>query len=150
MVRTVCPGLCVLKFKYSAAPTRCTTETTVGTSLPNHCLHRAYWFYFLNSLNSSCMLLCACSYLFEDFDWRLSQFPQFHLFSLSVFFLVLSCVYAFCTLCLSSFHHDNYAFVLLCSFLSTYSAASSSSFRNFLTNKFLSEEFIKIANSPPL
>ena len=40
----------------------------------------------------------------------------------------------------------------LCSvvFLSEYySAASSSSFRNFLTSKFLSEEFIKITYSPP-
>ena len=63
--------------------------------------------------------------------------------------LVLSCVYAFCTLCLSSIHHDNYAYVLLCLHLSTYSAASSSSLRNFLTHKFLSEEFIKIAYSPP-
>ena len=62
---------------------------------------------------------------------------------------VLSCVNAFCTLCLSSFHHDDYACVLLCSFLSTYSTASSSSFRNLLTSKFLSEEFIKIAYSPP-
>ena len=145
----MCPGLGVLEFKYSAAPTRCTTETTVGTGLPNHCLHQAYWFSFLNSLNSSCMLLCACSYLFEDIDWRLSQFPKFYFFSLSVFFLVLSCVYAFCTLCLFSFHPDDYACVLLCILLSTYSAASSSSLRNFLTHKFLSEEFIKIAYSPP-
>ena len=55
----------------------------------------------------------------------------------------------FCTLCLSSFHHDDHACVLLCILLSTYSAASSSSLRNFLTGKFLSEEFIKIAYSPP-
>ena len=40
-MRTVCPELGVLEFKYSAAPTRCTTETAVGTGLPNHCLHRA-------------------------------------------------------------------------------------------------------------
>ena len=33
--------------------------------------------------------------------------------------------------------------------LSTYSAAISSSLRNFLTLKFLSEEFIRIAYSPP-
>ena len=46
-------GLCVLRFKYLAAPTRCTTETTVGTGLPNHCLHQAYWFYFVNSFISS-------------------------------------------------------------------------------------------------
>jgi len=148
-MRTVCPELGVLEFKYSAAPTRCTTEIAVGIGLPNHCLHQANWFYLLNSFISSCMLLCACSYLFEDIDRRLSQFPQFHFFSQSVFFLVLSCVYAFCTLCLSSFHHDDHACVLLCLLLSTYSAASSSSLRNFLTRKFLSEEFIKIAYSPP-
>ena len=88
-------------------------------------------FYFLNSFISSFMLPCACSYLFEDFDWRLSQFPQINFFSLSVFFLVLSRVYALCTMCLSSFHHDDYTCVLLCLLLSTYSAASSSSFRNF-------------------
>ena len=63
---------------------------------------------------------------------------------------VLSCVYTFCTLCLSSFHYDDHACVLLCILLSTYSAASSSSLRNFLTRKFLCEEFIKIAYSPPL
>ena len=62
---------------------------------------------------------------------------------------VLSCVYAFCTLCLSSFHHDDYACALLCLLLSTYSTASSSSLRNFRTCKFLSEEFIQIAYSPP-
>ena len=50
---------------------------------------------------------------------------------------VLSCAYASCTLCLSSFHHDDYACILLCLLLSTYSAASSSSLRNFLTGKFL-------------
>ena len=62
---------------------------------------------------------------------------------------VLSRDYASFTLCLSSFHHDDYACVLLCLLLSTYSAASSSLLRNFLTSKFLSEEFIKIAYSPP-
>ena len=70
--------------------------------------------------------------------------------SISLVRLSSSCVYAFCTLCLFSFHHDDYACVLLCILLSTYSAASSSSLRNFLTHKFLSEEFIKIAYSPPL
>ena len=49
-------GLCVLMFKYLAAPTRRTTETAVGIGLPNHCLHQAYWCYFLNSFISS--LLC--------------------------------------------------------------------------------------------
>ena len=56
---------------------------------------------------------------------------------------VLSCAYASCTLCLSSFHHDDYACILLCLLLSTYFVASSSSLRNFLTGKFLSEEFHK-------
>jgi hypothetical protein len=67
-VRTVCLGLRVLRIKYLAAPTRRTTVTTVGAGLPNHCLHQAYWFYFLNSFISSFTVLCACSYLFEDFD----------------------------------------------------------------------------------
>ena len=48
-----------------------------------------------------------------------------------------------------SFHHDDYAVTLFCLYLSTYSIASGSSLRNFLTLKFLSEEFIKIAYSPP-
>ena len=56
---------------------------------------------------------------------------------------VLSCDYSSCTLCLSSFHHDEYACILLCLLLSTYFAASSSLLRNFLTSKFLSEEFHK-------
>ena len=55
--RTGCPGLCVLRFKYLAALTRCTAVTTVGTGLPNLCLHRANWFYFLNPFISS--LLCC-------------------------------------------------------------------------------------------
>ena len=32
-MRIVCPELCVFEFKYSAAPTRRTTVTTVETSL---------------------------------------------------------------------------------------------------------------------
>ena len=149
MVRTVCPGLGVLEFKYSAAPTRCTTETTVGTGLPNHCLHRANWFYLLNSLISSCMLLCACSYLFEDIDWRLSQFSQFNFFSLFVFILFYL-VLTLSVLCVC-FHFIMISMFMLCMHLSIYSAASSSSLRNFLTLKFISEEFIKISYSlPPL
>ena len=143
-MRTVCPGLGVLRFKYLAAPTRRTTETAVGTGLPNHWLHQAHWFYFLNSFISSllcCMLVHICV-------WRL----WLKTFSISsVQFLqsiclhpVLSRDYASCTMCLSSFHHDDYACILLCLLLSTYSAASSSS------RKFLSEEFINIAYSPPL
>lgn len=147
-MRTVCPGLCVLRFKYPAAPTRRTTVTAVGTGLPNHCLHQAYWFYFLNSFTSSlvcCVLVHICSKaLTEDFLNFLSSIS-----SVSLSSSYLSRVYAFCTLCVFSFHHDDHAYVLLCLHLSTYSAASSSSLRNFLTLKFLSQEFIKITYSPP-
>src|SRR3954463_7325928 len=148
MVRTVCPGLGVLEFKYSSAPTRRTTETAVGTGLPNHYLHQANWFYFLNSFISSllcCVLVHIClKTLTKYFLNFLSSISSVCLSS-----SCLSCVYAFCTLCLFSFHHDDHAYVLLCLHLSTYSAASSSSLRNFLTLKFLIEEFIKIAYSPP-
>ena len=93
-----------------------------------------------------CVLVHIClKTLTEDFLNFLS--------SISSVCLSSSCVILclrFCTLCLSSFHHDDHACVLLCILLSTYSAASSSSLRNFLTHKFLSEEFTKIAYSPPL
>ena len=142
-MRTVCP-----QFKYLAAPTRRTTETAVGTGLPNHCLHQPNWFYFLNPFISSYCVVVPDRYclktLTKDFLNFLSSISSICLSS-----SVLSCVYAFCTLWLSSFHHDDHAGVLLCLLLSTYSAASSSSLRNFLTCKFLNEEFIKIAYSPP-
>ena len=149
-MRTECPGLCVLRFKYLATPTRCTTETTVGTGLPNHCLHQAYWFYFLNSFISTLQLLCACSYLClktltEDFLNFLSSISSLCLSSSRV----ILCL-RFCTLRLSSFHHDDYTCILLCLLLSTHSTASSSSLRNFLTDKFLSEEFHKNRLFTPL
>ena len=93
--------------------------------------------------------LCTCSYL--CLKTLTKDFLNF-LSSISSVCLSSSCAILclrFCTLCLSSFHHDDHACVLLCILLSTYSAASSSSLRNFLTGKFLSEEFIKIAYSPP-
>ena len=67
-MRTVCPGLCVLRFKYLAAPTRCTTETAVGTGLPNHCLHQP-----TGSISSTLSFphncdVCLFIYVFEDFD----------------------------------------------------------------------------------
>ena len=101
-VRTMCPGLCVLEFKYSAAPTRRTTVTAVGTGQPNHCLHQAYWFYFLNPFISSVMCWWTWSLLFEDFDWRLSLIPQSYFFSqfglhhdYPVFSLSVLCVLSF-------------------------------------------------------
>ena len=102
----------VLRFKYLAAPTRRTTEIAVGTGLPNHCLHQAYWFYFLNSFISSLQLLCACSYLFEDFDWRLSQFPQFNFFSLFVFILFYP-VFTLSVLC-ACFHFIMMTMLVFC------------------------------------
>ena len=86
--------------------------------------------------------------MFEDFDRRLSQFPQFNFFSVFVFILYILCLH-FLYSVLVSLHHEDHAYDLLCFHLSTYSTASSSSLRNFLTLKFLSEEFIKIAYSPP-
>ena len=149
-MRTVCPGLCVLEFKYLAAPIRRTTVTSVGTGRPNHYLHQAYWFYFLNPFIFSFICWWTWSLLFEDFDWRLSLIPQYYFFSQFVFVLLIPCLcFLYSVFCLS-FHHEDYVIALLCLYLSTYSAASSSSLRNFLTLKFLSEEFIKIAYSPPL
>ena len=149
MFRTGCPGLFVLRFKYLAALTRRTTVTTVGTGLPNHYLHQATWFHFLNPFISSflcCVLVHIClKTLTEDFLYFLSSISLDCLSS-----LCLSCDYAFCTLCLYSFHHEDHAHALLCLLLSTYFAASSSSLRNFLTLKFLNEDFMKIAYSPPL
>ena len=98
--------------------------------------------YFLISV------LCACSYLFEDFDCRLLYFLS-SIPSVCLPSFCLSCAHAFCTLCLFSFHHEDHAHALFCLLMSTYSSASSSSLRNFLTLKFLSEEFIKIVYSPP-
>ena len=81
---TGCPGLHVLEFKYSAAPTRRTTETAVGTGLPNHCLHQAYWFYFSQLFHFLITVLYACSYLClktltEDFLNFLSSIYSVHI-----------------------------------------------------------------------
>ena len=147
--RTGCPGLCVLRFVYLASLTRRTTVTIVGTGLPNHSLHQAYWFYFLNSFISSylcCVLvhICVWRLWLKTFSISSAQFlqsvclqPAYPVFTLSVL-----CVHL-------SFHHDDYAIALWCLYLSTYSAASCSWLRNFLTLKILSDEFVKIAYSPP-
>ena len=115
-----------------------------------------HWNWSTKSLSSpsypgsiSSFLCCVPVHIYlktltEDFLYFLS--------SISIVCLsypVLSCVYTFCTLYLFSFHHGDHAHALLCLLLSSYSAAGSSSLRNFLTHKFLSEEFIKITYSPP-
>ena len=140
-MRTVCPGPCVLRFKYLAAPTRCTTKTTVGTGLPNHCLHQANWFYFLITVLCTCSYMCLKT-LTEDFINFLSSISSVCLSSSRVI-LCLRFLYSM----LLFIHHDDHACVLLCLLLSTYSAASSSSLGNFLTLKFLSEEVSDWARS---
>ena len=145
----MCPGLCVLRFKYLASPTRCTTETTVGTGLPNHCLHQANWFYFLNSFISSLLCCVLVISVFEDFDWRLSQFPQFNFFSLFVFIL---CYPVFTLSVLSACLHLIMTTMLVFCYACIWiliPLLSSLLLRNFLTLKFLSYEFVKIAYSPP-
>ena len=121
-VQAGCPGLCVLRFKYLAALTRRTTVTAVGTGLPNHCLHQA-----TGSTSSTLSFPHSCvevldryclKTLTEDFLNFLSSIS-----SVSLSSACLSCVYATCTPCLFSFHHDDCANALLCLHLSTYSAA---------------------------
>ena len=124
-MRTVCPRLCVLRFKYLAPPTRRTTITAVGTGLPNHRLHQA-----TGSISSTLSFPHSCVdeldryYLktwTEDFINFLNPNSSVILSS-----ACLSCLYASCTLCLLSLHHDDCVTTLLCLHLSTYSAASCS------------------------
>ena len=118
-MRTVCPGLCVLRFKYLAAPTRRTTVTTVGTGLPNHCIHRA-----TGSISST---LSFPHFYVEVLDRyclkTLAEVILNPISSVSLSLACLSCVYATCTMCVFSFHHDDCATTLLYLHLSTYSAA---------------------------
>src|SRR6266536_2329328 len=147
-MRTVCPGLCVLRFEYLAAPTRRITITAVGTGLPNHCLHRAtgsisstlsFPHYCVEVLDRFCLKT-----LTKDFLNFLNPISSVTLSSAS-----LSCVSRYLCSVYVSFHHDDYATTLLCMYLSTYSAVSSSLLRKFLKLYFLSDEFIKIVYSPP-
>src|SRR5215216_5009570 len=122
MVRALCPGLCVLRFKYPAAPTRLTTVTTVGTGLPNHCLHRA-----TGSISSTLSFPHSCVNVLDRYYLKTltEDFLNFlnSISSVSLSSAYLSCVYATGTLCLFSFHHDDYATTLLCLHMSTYSAS---------------------------
>ena len=84
--------LCVLRFKYLAAPTRRTTVTAVGNGLPNHCLHQPNWFYSLNPFISSLLCwvfvhICVWRLWLKTFSISSVQFPQFNFFSLFVFIL---------------------------------------------------------------
>ena len=124
-MRTVCPGLCVLRFKYLAALTRRTTVTAVGTGLPNHCLHQA-----TGSISSTLSFPHSCvdepdhyclKTLTEDFLNFLNPNSSVTLSS-----ACLSCLYSSCTMWLFSFHHDDLVTTLLRLHLSTYSAASCS------------------------
>ena len=148
-MRTVCPGLCVLSFKYQAAPTRRTTLTVVGTGLPNNYLHRATGYIsstlsfphlFVVELDRYCLRTLTADFL--NFLNPIS--------SVTLSFACLSCFSRYLCSLYVSFHHDDYATALLCMHLSTYSAACSSLLRKFLKLNFLSDEFVKIAYSPPL
>ena len=109
---TGCPGLRVLKFKYSAAPTRRTTETAVGTGLPNHCLHQltgsiSSTLSFPHYCVECCSYLCLKT-LTEDFHKFLS--------SISSVCLSSSCypVFTLSVLC-ASLH-----FIMMTMFVSCY------------------------------
>ena len=64
--RTGCPGLCVLRFKYLAAPTRRTVVTATGTGPTYHCLQRVTGFIFASlylpvhivKLLHACFIFC--------------------------------------------------------------------------------------------
>ena len=129
-MRTMCPGLCILSFKYLAAPTRRMIVTAVGTRLPNHYLHQA-----TGSISSTLSFPHSCigeidryclKTLTEDFLNLLNPISSVILSS-----AYLSCLHATCALCTFHFHDDN-AIVLLCMHLSTYSAACSISLSKFL------------------
>ena len=75
--RTGCPGLCVLRFKYLAAPTRRTVVTATGTGPTYHCLQRVTGFIFTSfsycyTLWSHCML--ALSFVFTMWMYELFGF----------------------------------------------------------------------------
>ena len=80
-------GLCDLRFKYLAAPTRRKLRQQ---------LELVYQIIVFTKLTGSisstlsfphnCVVLLFIS-VFEDFDWRLPQLPQFNFFSLFVFIL---------------------------------------------------------------
>ena len=121
-MRIVCPGLRVLRFKYLATPTRRTTVTTVGTGLPNHCLHQA-----TGSISSTLSFPHFCVVVLDRYCLKTLTKDFLNFLnpnsSVTLSSACLSCVYATCTMCLFSFHHDDCATALLCLHLSTYSAA---------------------------
>ena len=102
-------------------------------------------FHFLITVLSDCSYLCLKT-LTEDFLNFLISISSVCLSS----FCVILCLRFLYSVFSISFHHVDYAVALVCLYMSTYSATSSSSLRNFLTLKFLSEELIKIAYSHPL
>ena len=110
-MRTVCPGLGVLEFKYPAAPTRCTTVTVVGTGLPNHCPYRAtssisLTLSFPHSYDEVIDRYCLKT-LTEDFLNFLN--PNF---SVTLSSACLSYLHASCALCM--FHFIMMTMLLFC------------------------------------
>ena len=141
-------GLCVLRFKYLAAPTRRTTVTVVGTGLPNHCLHRA-----TGSISSTLPFPHSYTIVLDRYCLKTltEDFLNFlnSISSVSLSSACLSCV-RLLVLC-ACFHFIMMTVPLFC-FACIWvpiPLLSSSLLRNFLNQKFLSEEFVKITYSPP-
>ena len=94
--RTGCPGLCVLRFKYLAAPTRRTVVTATGTGPTYHCLQWVTGFIFTSfsycyTLWSHCMLalsLVFTTWMYDLFGFITSSYLI--LITLKLFVIVLS------------------------------------------------------------
>ena len=71
--RTRCPGLCVLRFKYLAAPTRRTVVTATGTGPTNPMSSTSDLFYSFPPLLWVCLreVTAYLSYLFDFIAWLL-------------------------------------------------------------------------------
>ena len=118
-------GLCVLRFKYLAAPTRRMIVTTVGTGLPNHRLHQA-----TIPVSSTLSFPHFCVEVLDHYYLKTltEDFLNFLNLNSSVTLssACLSYLYASCTMCMFSFHHDDPVPTLLHLHLSTYSATCCS------------------------
>ena len=109
-MRTVCLGLCVLGFKYLAAPTRRTIVTAVGTGLPNHRLHQA-----TGSISSTLSFPHSCVDVLDRYGLKTltEDFLNFlnPISSVTLSSACLSCLHATCSLCM--FHFTMMTMLLL-------------------------------------
>ena len=107
----MCPGLCVLSFKYLAARTRRTIVRAVGTRLPNHRLHQA-----IGSISSTLSFPHSCVDVFDRYCLKTltEDFLNFlnPISSVTLSSACLSYLHATCTLCM--FHFIMMTMLLLC------------------------------------